>query len=255
MHALITNDDGIDSPGLVALAGAAVAAGLEVTVAAPSWDSSGASASLTAVQSDGRFLVEELDPPRVEATRWFSVEAPPAFIVRAALEGAFDVDVDLVLSGINLGPNLGSAVLHSGTVGAVLTASTQGCRGMAVSLAVGSPVHWDTAAAVAGGLLPWMLAADQRVALNLNVPNVALGDVRGLRRGGLASRGTVQATVTEQGKGYVKLNFNQGDGEFEEGTDAALLADGYACFTPLVATCEAGGVDTSGIPDLTPSPH
>ena len=57
-RALVTNDDGVDSPGIRALAGVAVDAGLDVVVAAPSWDSSGASASFTAVQEDGRFVVD-----------------------------------------------------------------------------------------------------------------------------------------------------------------------------------------------------
>jgi 5'-nucleotidase len=247
VQALITNDDGIDSPGLAALAEVAQRAGLEVTVAAPSWDSSGASASITAVQRDGRFVVEER-PPALEGTRWFAVEAPPAFIVRAGVEEAFGPRPGVVLSGINTGPNLGSAVLHSGTVGAVLTAATQGCRGLAVSLGVGDPFRWDTAAEMAGRLLPWLLEAEGGVTLNLNVPNVPLDQVRGLRRGGLAAGGTVQATVTEAGEGYRKMSFAQGEDRFEPGTDAALLAEGYACFTPLAALCEAAAVDTS---DLT----
>lgn len=246
MQALITNDDGVDSPGLAALAEVAARAGLDVTVAAPSWDSSGASASLTAVQQDGRFLVEELEPV-VPGSRWLSVEAAPAFIVRAGMEEAFGARPDVVLSGINSGPNLGAAVLHSGTVGAVLTAATQGCRGLAVSLGVGDPFRWDTAAGVAAPLLAWLLDAEPGTALNLNVPNVAPDDVRGLRRGGLAAGGTVQATVTEVGEGYRKMSFAQGDGTFEPGTDAALLAEGYACFTPLAAPCEATAVDTSAL--------
>ena len=246
VQALITNDDGVDSPGLAALAEVARAAGLDVTVAAPSWDSSGASASLTAVQQDGRFLVEERGAV-IDGTRWYAVEAAPAFIVRAGMEGAFGVVPDVVLSGINTGPNLGAAVLHSGTVGAVLTAATQRCRGLAVSLDVGDPFRWATAAEVASRVLLWLMDADAGVALNLNVPNVPVDEVRGLRRGGLAAGGTVQATVTEVGEGYRKMSFAQGNGGFDPGTDAALLAEGYACFTPLTAPCEAVAVDTSAL--------
>lgn len=245
MQALITNDDGVDSPGLAPLAEVARAAGLDVTVAAPSWDSSGASASITAVEQDGRFLVEERESA-VAGSRWYAVEAPPAFIVRAGMEEAFGPPPDVVLSGINTGPNLGAAVLHSGTVGAVLTAATQRCRGLAVSLGVGDGIfHWATAAGTAARLLPWLLDAEPGVVINLNVPNVPADQVRGLRRGGLAAGGTVQATVTEVGQGYRKMSFAQGDGTFEPGTDAALLHEGYAAFTPLVAPCEALAVDTS----------
>lgn len=246
VRALITNDDGIDSAGLAALAEVAQQAGLDVAVAAPSWDSSGASASITAVEQDGRFLVEERRSP-LPGARWFAVEAPPAFIVRAGMGEAFGAVPDVVLSGINTGPNLGAAVLHSGTVGAVLTAATQQLRGMAVSLDVGGPFVWGTAAEMAARLLPWLLEAEPGVTINLNVPNVPLDQVRGLRRAALATGGTVQATVTERGQGYRKMRFAQGDGEAEPGSDAALLADGYACFTPLVAPCEATAVDTSAI--------
>jgi 5'-nucleotidase len=246
VRALITNDDGVDSPGLAALAEVALRADLDVTVAAPSWDSSGASASITSVEQDGRFLVEERPPP-VEGTTWYAVEAPPAFIVWAGMGEAFGPKPDVVLSGINTGPNLGGAVLHSGTVGAVLTAATQQCRGMAVSLGVGGPFHWETAAEMASRLLPWLLEAPPATTLNLNVPNVPLDQVRGLRRGGLATGGTVQATVTELDGGYRKMSYAQGDGEAEPDSDAALLAAGYACFTPLVAPCEAMAVDTSDL--------
>src|SRR5687768_6804026 len=118
MRVLVTNDDGIDSPGILALARAALEVGLDVTVAAPSWDSSGASASLTAVERDGRFLLSKETLPGLDGVRAFGVEAAPAFIVRAAVRGAFGPEPDLVLSGVNHGPNTGHAVLHSGTVGA-----------------------------------------------------------------------------------------------------------------------------------------
>ena len=89
MRALVTNDDGIASLGLRALARAALDTGLDVTVAAPSWDSSGASASLTGVEQDGRLLFQRDHSDGWEGMTAFSVEAAPAFIVRAAVHGAF----------------------------------------------------------------------------------------------------------------------------------------------------------------------
>src|SRR5947209_10702198 len=117
--ALVTNDDGVDSPGIRALAAVAVRSGLDVVVAAPSWNSTGASASLTAVEKDGRFLVEDRTFDELPDLPVFAVEGAPAFIVRAAVRGAFGDPPDIVLSGINWGTNTGHAVLHSGTVGAV----------------------------------------------------------------------------------------------------------------------------------------
>jgi 5'-nucleotidase len=251
-RALITNDDGIDSPGIRVLARAAVEAGLDTVIAAPSWDSSGSAASLTAVEEDGRFLVDTRTLDDVPGVPAYAVEGAPAFIVRAGVRGAFGPPPDVVLSGINLGINTGYAVLHSGTVGAVLTAATQRCRGMAVSLAVGDPLHWDTAGVLAQRLIPWVLDAEPGTVLNLNVPSRPLSEVRGLRRARLSATGAVQANVTELGKGYVQLAYTEVDEEFEPGTDAALLRDGYACFTPLVGPCEAGGVDTEAIVEEVP---
>jgi 5'-nucleotidase len=244
---LLTNDDGIDSPGIRTLADAVMRAGHETLVAAPSWDSSGSAASLTAVEDEeGRFLVEARQFVELPDVTAYAVEAAPAFIVRAGVQGAFGPPPDLVLSGINLGVNTGYAVLHSGTVGAVLTAATQHCRGMAVSLAVGDPLHWTTAAELAQRLLPWLLDAPSGTVLNLNVPNRPLAEVRDLRRARLSATGTVQANVTEVGKGYVQLSYTDEQGTPDPGTDAALLAEGIATFTPLLGPCEAR-VDTSAL--------
>jgi len=256
---LVTNDDGIDSAGLVALAAAAVDAGAEVAgssvvVAAPRRDSSGSSASLVAVEDRGRFLVEERELPGLPGVAAWAVEGAPAFIVRAALTGAFGPEPDLVVSGVNRGPNTGHAVLHSGTVGAVLTAGVAGLGGMAVSIGMGEPYHWDTARTVARAALGWMLDGDRPGAkglvLNVNVPNVALGALTGFEPARLADFGVVQATVAETGSGYVKLNYRQVDGPLEPGTDTALLAEGKACYTALRSVDEDPEADLEGLGDV-----
>jgi 5'-nucleotidase len=247
MRALITNDDGILSEGLHQLAHAAISLGLDVTVAAPSWDSSGASASLTAVQSEGRVLVHTEDIAGLDGHTVLGVEGSPAFIVRAAASGAFGDPPQIVLSGINNGPNTGHSVLHSGTVGAALTSSTYGLPSAAFSIGVGAAPHWDTAVRVACSVIGWLVAAKPGIVLNVNVPNIAPDALRGLAPATLASFGAVQTNVTEVGKGYVKLAYTDVDAELEPGTDAALLADGYAAVTPLTAVCEAAGVDVGAL--------
>jgi 5'-nucleotidase len=247
MRALITNDDGIDSPGIHALAATAAGPGLEVIVAAPSWDTSGASASLTAVEHDGRLILEDRTLDGLEGVTAFAVEAAPAFIVRAAVTGAFGPVPDIVLSGINRGPNTGHAVLHSGTVGAALTASTFGLPALAVSLGVGEATQWDTAAEFAGLALDWLLQAPAPAVLNVNVPNLPHDEAMGFEEVRLAAFGAVQTTVTEKGAGYVKLAYEDIDAEMEPGTDAAALARGAACYTPLRAVCEAGDIDASAL--------
>jgi 5'-nucleotidase len=243
----VTNDDGIDSAGIRALAAVAVEAGLETVVAAPSWDSSGAAASLTAVEREGRFVLDRRDVPELPDVEVFAAEAAPAFIVRAGITGAFGARPDIVLSGINRGPNTGHAVLHSGTVGAALTASTFNVPGMAVSLDVrrGEP-HWDTATAVARVALRWLLDAGGPLVLNVNAPNCPLAELRGIRSTTLAAFGAVQTTITEQGAGYVKLAYDEIDADLEPGTDAGALADCAASVTSLHAVCEE--VD-AGLPE------
>ena len=252
---LITNDDGIHSEGLRVLAQVALEAGFEVVVAAPMRESSGASASITAIEEDGHFVVE----PRAvagleEACAVLAVGGLPAFIALTGMRGAFGPAPDIVLSGINNGPNTGYAVLHSGTVGAALTASTFGARGMAVSLnvrtrtvsgaglppsALASPC-WDTAAHFARRTLPTLLESEPGTVLNINAPNIPLEEVRGFEPARLARFGAVQTNVAERGEGYVRVTLAEIDAEYEPGTDAALVAAGYASITALQAVCEAG---------------
>jgi 5'/3'-nucleotidase len=244
VRALVTNDDGIDSPGLRALASVAAELGLEVTVAAPAWNSSGASASLTGVSEEGRLVVEERRPGGDWAAgvrRVVGVHAAPALIARVGIRGGFGDPPHLVLSGINDGQNTGHAVLHSGTVGAALTAATHGCRAVAVSLAGGK--HLDTATAVARGVIARALDASPPLVVNVNVPDVPPDDLRGVRRAPLARFGAVQTHVTEPAEGYVEVSFSDVDPHAEPGSDAALLADGWATVTPLSPVCEAESVD------------
>jgi 5'-nucleotidase len=245
---LVTNDDGIDSPGLHALAGLAVEIGLEVLVAAPTRESSGASASLGAVEESGRVVVEPRPIDALPGVQSLAVRAAPAFIVRAALHGAFGDEPDLVLSGINQGPNTGHAVLHSGTVGAAMTAATYGRCSLAVSLASGGDQwRWATALDVARPVVEWLLASNEIHVLNLNVPNIASERVRGLRRAPLATFGAVQTKVTEVGYGFVHLEYSEIDPTSEPESDAGLLAHDWACITPLIPLCEATTVDLNGL--------
>src|SRR3954471_7906741 len=95
---LITNDDGIEAPGIRALARAAVRAGHDVVVAAPIREASGSSASMTAVEQDGRIVVESRELPGVRNVPAYAVAASPAFIVLLALREAFGPAPEIVLS-------------------------------------------------------------------------------------------------------------------------------------------------------------
>ncbi len=268
---LITNDDGIAAPGLRALARAVAAAGADVTVAAPHAEASGTSAALTAVETDGQIVVERRGLDGLPDLTAYAVTTSPAFIVVLALRGAFGDPPDVVVSGINRGANAGTAVLHSGTVGAALTAAAAGLPALAVSLDVLSPTagtaasggaaiaaldqaddearHWPVAAGLASRLLPALGGLPPGTLLNVNVPDVPAERLRGVRRGGLARFGQVEITLAQADEGFVRTAVQASDEPLEPGSDLALLAGGYAVVTPVRAPAEAADValDLDGI--------
>jgi 5'/3'-nucleotidase len=250
LRALITNDDGIDSPGLWTLAAAARAAGLEVVVAAPHVDASGVGASVMAVREGGQVRLHPRENPEMADVAAFAVEGHPAFIVHAAGRGWLDPEPDLVLSGVNLGANTGHSVLHSGTVGAALTATLHGWRALAVSLDTGVRApehpHWETVLEVLPPVIDALLAADEGTALSLNVPDRPVAELGPLREARLARFGTVRVRVGEVedgGRRALEATLRETDAsEFEAGTDIALLADGHPTLTQLRSVSDLPGV-------------
>jgi 5'/3'-nucleotidase len=247
---LVTNDDGIDAEGVRRLALVAHEAGMDVVVAAPLTEASGSSASIAVVEEDGRVPVVRRELAGLPGVPAYAVAAPPAFITLIATREAFGPAPDIVLSGINRGANTGRSVLHSGTVGAALSAAAYGRPALAVSLDIVGPTgapgtahpqpavhaHWDTAARLAARLLP--ILSDQYV-LSLNVPNLPPEEVRGLRQARLASFGAVQTSIAEAGEGMVRAEVDEPDAGVEADTDATLIAAGWACVTPLTPPREA----------------
>lgn len=251
MRVLVTNDDGIDSVGIHRLAVALDATGhFDVVVVAPDHDASGTGASLGGVGTDGlaAHRVALPDAPHVEA---WGLNAPPAMCVLTGRLGGFGEVPDLIVSGINAGLNTGRAVLHSGTVGAALTAQNFGCSGLAVSLAEGDPWHWDTAAELAARVAVRLVAGPERSVLNLNVPNRPLDDVRGVRWARLAPFGEVRMTVTPadhddldgDGSGRpgrrLAAELVLSEVTFDPDTDTGLVREGWATLTTLVGVSEA----------------
>ncbi len=255
MRALITNDDGIDSPGLAVLARVALDAGFDVTVAAPAREFSGASASLLGAEVDGKLVVEEKAAPGLPpGVRSLAVAGAPGLIAFLASFDGFGPRPDLVLSGVNRGSNTGHAVLHSGTVGAAFSALTHDIRAMAVSLAAGRPEHWETAGAVAGHVLPWVL--DQPAGhgvLNVNVPDVPAGRLRGIRKAPLARFGAVQAALDTDDAGLHTIRYTAIDPTQDQDSDAGLLAQGWATLTLLRAPCYDDGAALPEHPDGPPA--
>ena len=164
----------------------------------------------------------------------FAVDAPPALIVIIGRLGAFGDSPDVVVSGINPGPNTGRSTLHSGTVGAALTAANMGLSGLAVSVGVGDNTHFDTAATVAARALDWVAASPPKTVLNINVPNLPLAEVRGVRPARLAPFGTVRTTLGETIDGRLQVELRATEDELDPDTDTALVGAGYVAVTPLV---------------------
>jgi 5'-nucleotidase len=212
---------------------------LEVVVAAPASDLSGSSASLRATEVDGRIMLEAHPLEGLDRAACYGVPATPGFLALLGARGAFGRAPDVVLSGINLGVNLGRAVIHSGTVGAALTAGAQGIRAMAVSLQEGPSMPWDTACDVADQMLGRLLALPPATVLNVNVPNLSRGELRGIRQASLAAFGAVETRINNATEGYLETSLVDTRANLEAGTDASMIADGYASVTPLQSIREA----------------
>ncbi|MFV2142871.1 MULTISPECIES: 5'/3'-nucleotidase SurE [Isoptericola] len=246
----MTNDDGIASPGLGVLARCAQAAGLDVLVAAPHEESSGASAALHGAEEDGRLMVEDHRAPGVpDGVRSLAVAADPALIAFVSAYGAFGAVPDVLLSGVNRGPNVGNAVLHSGTVGAALSGATFGMRSLAVSLDAGDPQHWETAEWVAAHALDWLLTGPpSRRTLNVNVPDLPRAELRGLRQAPLATFGAVHARVAQHDDdAALVVRYEGTERSTEPESDAGLLAQGWATASLLLAPYSDESVRVPGL--------
>jgi 5'-nucleotidase len=189
---LVTNDDGIDSVGLHELARALVPLG-EVVVVAPDSEYSGASAALGALH----LLQPEVRRAHVDGIgQAWTVNGPPGLCVMFSRLGVFG-PIDLVVSGINPGANVGRAIYHSGTVGAAITARNGGISGVAVSQAVSeygiegqgwdemiAGQRWATAAVVGAEVVAALIAdlPAEPVVVNVNVPNVDVSEIAGWRQ-------------------------------------------------------------------------
>ena len=250
---LLTNDDGIGAPGLVALVRslarwseqAPAGEVRELVVVAPDRNHSGGSAAVGPVYERTSISFRRhryADAPAVES---FALDASPALCVLVGVLGGIGERPDLVVSGINAGVNVGRSVLHSGTVGAILTGSQLGLSGLSVSMQWHQDASFDVAGDLAAEVLDQLIGAPPRTLLNLNVPALARGELRGVRRGRISTAGIVKSAGSAQAgielgeSGEIPLRLGSavpalGDVSDEEpDDDGALVAAGYASLTPL----------------------
>ena len=228
MRILISNDDGVTAPGLAALH-AALADYAECVVVAPDQDKSGASSSLT--------LDRPLHPQTL-ANGFISVNGTPTDCVHLAINSLLADEPDLVVSGINLGANLGDDVLYSGTVAAALEGRFLGRTAFAFSLASRQVDNVATAAYFARKLVEahGTLVLPPRTVLNVNIPNLPLDHIRGIQLTRLGHRARAAAplkVVDPRGReGY----WIAAAGDAEDGgpgTDFHAVMQGYVSITPL----------------------
>ncbi|MGE0874197.1 MAG: 5'/3'-nucleotidase SurE [Burkholderiales bacterium] len=228
MRILVSNDDGYFSPGIALLAERLQTLG-EVTVVAPERDRSGASNSLT--------LDRPLAVRRAANGFWF-VNGTPTDCVHIAVTGMLDFLPDVVVSGINLGANMGDDTIYSGTVAAAMEGFLLGIPSIAVSLASRTARHLDTAADLAHGLVG-RLARDpirQPVLLNLNVPDIPGASLAGVEVTRLGRRHKAESVVkvqTPRGETAYWVGPAGGAADAGPGTDFHAVESRRASITPL----------------------
>ena len=228
---LITNDDGIDAPGLEALEAVARELADEVWVVAPDHDQSGISTAISIHH-----------PLRVTARgeRRFSVSGTPADCVAMALQ-LMDSPPQLLLSGINKGANLGVETLYSGTVGAAMTGLLLGIPSIALSqyFTRRDSVRWDTARTLAPGVIRQLLGKgwEQSACLNINFPDVApeqAGPVQITRQGhGRMDGVSVNERTDFRESSYYWLSITRHQHPEAADTETRVVTQGGISVTPL----------------------
>ena len=223
---LISNDDGVFSPGLAALAHK-LAEKSSVRVIAPDRDHSGASNSLT--------LSRPLTIDTLE-NGFYKCDGTPTDCVHMGLRLFHDHMPDFVVSGINRGPNLGDDVLYSGTVAAAMEGRHLGIPALAVSLQGDSEWHWETAAELAAVMVEHLPTWPAGRVMNLNVPALPLDQIKGIKMTRLGHRtaGAAPISATDpRGRERFWLSLQGEALDKGEGTDFDALEQGYASVTPV----------------------
>ncbi|MCA9900589.1 MAG: 5'/3'-nucleotidase SurE [Anaerolineales bacterium] len=236
MHILVTNDDGVTAPGLLALAQAMREFG-KVSIVAPDHDWSGGGHVKT--------LNRPLRVRRVklaDGSDALTSDGAPSDCVALALMGLLKDKVDLVVSGVNTAANLGHDVTYSGTVTAVMEGIIWGVPGVAVSLdgrsSSSADLDYSLAVKVAADVVRTVLANElpQGTFLNVNVPYVPTLEFKGIRltRQGLrVYRDRLDKRTDPRGNDYYWIGGDRPTGVPHEGTDVGALFEGFASVTPL----------------------
>jgi 5'-nucleotidase len=224
---LLTNDDGIDSVGLLALR-AALMADHEVWTIAPDGERSAMSHSIT---------VRDPIRCRLVGEQFYSSSGSPADCVIVGLTGGLPVTPELVISGINIGPNLGTDIIYSGTAAAARQAAFMGIPGIAVSIdTYTEPFYFDPITGfVRNHLEDFRAAWNPRHFININAPNLATADfqVRITFPSWRVYQDQLERFESPDGEIFYFLNGRPLEGQLEEGSDWHAVSQGAISVSPI----------------------
>jgi 5'-nucleotidase len=226
MRILISNDDGYQADGIIQLA-KSLSEIAEVVVVAPSENKSAASSSLT--------LGKALKPIQID-TNIYSIDATPSDCVHLALCGFIKESIDLVVTGINFGANLGDDVIYSGTVAGAIEGRFLGLPSIALSLASWECNHFDTAGKIAKILVKQIDKAplSNRTIINVNVPDIPMHEIMGIKTTRMGSRHKSSPSIQDsKNPSLFWIGENGKEADNAEGTDFHAISNNYVSVTPL----------------------
>jgi len=228
MIILVSNDDGISSEGITALEKSLADVGETYTVA-PDREQNAMSHALTLHRP---LRVHELGPKRL------AVDGTPTDCVKLALTGLLPFRPDIVVSGINKGPNLGDDVIYSGTVSAAVESALLGVPAIAISLATFENPRFEAAAEFAAALLAHISRGTipPETLLNVNVPPLPKEQIKGwrlTRQGKRHYSENIVERLDPRGRKYYWIGGDELGFTREDGTDGVAIEEGYISVTPL----------------------
>lgn len=233
MRILLVNDDGIHASGIRILA-ARLSQEHDVTVVAPESEKSATSHAITIYRP---LRAKKTEPAALQGTACYVVDGLPVDCTKIGISHLMQGKTDLVVSGINHGPNMGSDILYSGTVAAALDAVIMGYRALAVSINACTPAHLDSAAQITMRLIDsGLFNGPDNVLYNLNVPDLPLEQIKGLKsapQGRTVYDDAVELRDDPRGNKYIWMTGTLREQSCAKDTDVSLLREGYATLTPI----------------------
>ena len=226
MRILISNDDGYQAKGIKQLA-ESLSEIADIIIVAPNENKSAASSSLT--------IGKPLKPIQIEHNI-YAIDATPSDCVHLALCGFIKESIDLVVTGINFGANLGDDVIYSGTVAGAIEGRFIGLPSIAISLASFECKHFETAGAIAKQLVAQIDKAplSYNTIINVNVPDVPLSNIKGIKSTRLGNRHKSDPSIQDENNpSLFWIGENGQEADNGEGTDFYAVANNFVSVTPL----------------------